>query len=86
MDNLASRGLGFVSVNNRELVIRLVDPGHARIQVFNMFGQPVAAPFAAFGLGEVVVPWNGKNLKQGVYLFRLAQGKDVITVRGILVQ
>lgn len=86
LGNLASRGFGFVSMNNRELVIRLVDPGRASLQVFTLDGQLVATPFAAFGHGEVVVPWNGQQLRQGVYLFRLVQGKEVVTVRGVLVQ
>ncbi len=65
----------------------LPETGHARLEVFNLRGQPVAVLLdEQMNAGRQIVSFDGENVASGIYLVRLQQGSHIATGKMLLVK
>jgi len=70
-----------------EIDFTVPSDGHVRLSAFNVMGQEVSVIFDGFQtIGEHSFSWNAAELSSGVYYVRLASGKNVKTMKALLVK
>jgi PKD repeat protein len=65
----------------------LAQPGHAKLEVFNIAGQKVTTLVDQYlSSGEHVATWDGSNVSSGVYFYRLTTERRADTRKMILLK
>ncbi|HSQ40916.1 MAG TPA: hypothetical protein VLM37_01405 [Fibrobacteraceae bacterium] len=78
-------GFGFIKLTSREISFRTQVSGFARVDVFTISGHWISSVFkGSVAQGIQHSMWEGSSLPEGVYLFRLQQGRHVKLVRAVL--
>jgi hypothetical protein len=77
----ATADFGITNVNKNAVSFFVQDSRMVSLDAFDLMGNRVANLYKGMAQGNMSAQFNGKSLKQGVYMIRLTSGSDVRMVR-----